>query len=353
MGIGLKIMYNFELIESKNCQPVIDLVINHQPKNIIFFNGTEYFVPVHFCNYLEKLIVVLKQYNTMLYIVLGGIYPLISDCEKFNGTNIKIIQWSTYILHWGNKDLINQYGKDMRFVNINKNFEKLFVSYNRRNRLHRCIMMDLLKKHELMNYGKISWLQPKADLSENYTFKYWNEKYMEIDINNSQFYMTKELEYINVFLNLVVETSSTQTFVTEKTYKSLLIGQPFICFGGKNQNKVLEQFGFKLYTEIFDYDFDSEDDLYVRAEGLVMNIIKIKDKNYYELYDLIKEKIQFNKKRILDILKYDEYIPEELVTLYNDFKSEFNNEIKRYGNEGIDFSKSNVLNKVYKGKNLL
>ena len=57
--------------------------------------------------------------------------------------------------------------------------------------------------------------------------------------------------------NLICETDVTQLdfFVTEKTLRSLAIGQPFIVYGQVNFYNKLKQLGFDVYDELYDTNF--------------------------------------------------------------------------------------------------
>jgi hypothetical protein len=91
-----------------------------------------------------------------------------------------------------------------------------------------------------------------------------------------------------------------------------------------NQNNVLQDFGFKLYDELFDYSFDGEKELHFRIGGLINILYDLKDIDMNELYDKVKDKIIFNKNRALDIIENDPYIPIEFVNFYNQNIDKFN-----------------------------
>ena len=59
--------------------------------------------------------------------------------------------------------------------------------------------------------------------------------------------------------NLICETDVTQLdfFVTEKTLRSLAIGQPFIVYGQVNFYKKLKQLGFNVYDDLYDTNFST------------------------------------------------------------------------------------------------
>jgi hypothetical protein len=297
--------------------------IKKQPKNVLFFNPTEFGIYLNFNeiqNNVNEIYVLLEKFDVNLFILNGGFNEI--DSINLSHEKIKHIQWSTYLLHFTNHNLL----VNLKHTFENKNFEKLFVSYNRRITPHRCLMMDLLKKEELMDYGKISWLNvTNSNYDFKYDFQYWNQSYMKIDdfsdINHPA--KVKDILKTNVLFNLITESRDEYMFVTEKTYKSIFLEQCFLCFGEIHQNKILEHIGFKLYDEIFDYDFDSNSDINKRANGIIDNIKKLKDKNYNVLYELIKDKIKYNKEIANQILNKDTFIPNEFIDLYNQSPNEF------------------------------
>jgi hypothetical protein len=113
----------------------------------------------------------------------------------------------------------------------------------------------------------------------------------------------------NALIELVSETSKEVAFITEKTFRPILLEQPFICLGAVNQNLDLVKYGFELYDEIFDYSFDSKPNLEDRIKGIIENLNKIKDEDYYQLYNLLEPKIKRNKERMFSLLENDPFNP--------------------------------------------
>lgn len=247
--------------------------------------------------------------------------------------NIKTLHWPTYYLHWTYDQIKSNYSEyDIETLGVEKNFEKLYINYNHRVHYHRCLMIDDLVKFKLFDYGFNSWIYINNEFTNNYDFKYWKPEVLKIDEFNLGFTVngddimtdtnlfTESLLKPNSFLNLVTETNIHVMFLSEKTWKPILLEQPFIILGSRNQNLELLKYGFKLYDEIFDYSFDSEEDLQFRVVGIINNLNRIKNKDYNELYDLIKEKIKFNKNRALQIIKNYEYFPIELIEMVSKIK---------------------------------
>lgn len=108
---------------------------------------------------------------------------------------------------------------------------------------------------------------------------------------------TIPLEYHLSAVEIVLESYVLEgIFYTEKTWKPILLGKPFITIGPKNYYKKLKKMGFLLYDELFDYDFDSEKSLKNRIDNITQQIIDLsKDDTFYDKLDKVKDKIIYNK----------------------------------------------------------
>jgi hypothetical protein len=321
-------------------QPIIDLVKEKKPEVVIYHypleTATEWITHSWNSNkgnfildpYLLELDKVLVEYNCKFYLILGCHYPELYNVYNNLFKNFELLYWPTYLIthtYQALKDLyLGHRGLDgpmkVQDLCINKNFDKLYLNYNNKARYHRCLMIDELIHHDLFKDGINSWNMLISESGvfdiiayegqQSYDFKYWKEERINVDG-----YKIKERgfadEYTDMilnpgcFMNLVCETSKELPFVTEKTYRPILIEQPFLCFGAKNQNKELLKYGFELYDEIFDYSFDSLENVEDRVLGIIENLKNIRGKNYYELYDMILPKIKRNKERALFLYEDD------------------------------------------------
>jgi len=211
----------------------------------------------------------------------------------------------------------------MKHVETHNEFKKLFMCLNNRSHTHRSKLIDSIFKNDLFQYGEISWRQVDKFLNQH-IFKYWEETKMKIGGDkyeqswNDDFYFNS-----NCFLNLVSESNSERLFFSEKTFKPILGEQAFLCYGFPNQNLYLKNYGFELYDEIFDYEFDSNPLLESRVDGIIKNLNSIKTHDPKELYDLTKEKIKHNKDNAISILKNDVYISTEIRELFHKHKEYF------------------------------
>jgi hypothetical protein len=325
-------------VHGLNTTKVVEKLKRFKCKTFILWQILEYYAP-QFMEYLEwdyakhkehsENIKIFEQTlienNITFYVVLGGEMREESFINYINHPikNFKFLFWPTALLHYTYYGLKNNYG-NVEDLKVTDNFEKLFINYNGKPRYHRAMMMDYLHKYNLLNYGKSTW----HGKSFEYDFKYWNEHDILIDDYNSKCVgtiYTKELLQPNTLFSLVTESThhKSHLFFTEKTYRQILLEHPFIVLGPINQNLKLTNYGFKIYDEIFDYSFDEISDVKYRILGIIDNILDLKDLDYNKLYEIIKEKVKFNKNRAIEIVNHDGHIPIEIVNLYKENKDCF------------------------------
>jgi hypothetical protein len=79
-------------------------------------------------------------------------------------------------------------------------------------------------------------------------------------------------QYIDTYFSLVSESSSDYVFITEKTYKPIIAGHPFIILSGTGAYKHLHDLGFKTFEPWIDESFDQEPDLDRRVEMIAQQV---------------------------------------------------------------------------------
>lgn len=219
---------------------------------------------------------------------------------------VQVIRWPLYWLSetlvrmgWYNND---NYNKELgnNFSKIDsKNFSQTFICMNKRPKRHRFITMDMLAKYGLIENNAVTWREEY--IQKDYKLQYWNQKQIFLDqTDTSQLFIQEKLpkEYATSCLQLVTETEDDIFFLTEKTAVPLLFGKPFLVSTSKDYHKILAEFGFQLYTEIFDYSFDSVENHVERIDKLVQNFYRYKHYNSDQLSDLynkVKDKVLYNR----------------------------------------------------------
>lgn len=63
-------------------------------------------------------------------------------------------------------------------------------------------------------------------------------------------------------------------FWSEKTFRSIYHLQPFLIFGQRHANLKLQDYGYKIFDNNFDYSFDEEHDTYKRWSKLRVEVEK-------------------------------------------------------------------------------
>lgn len=78
--------------------------------------------------------------------------------------------------------------------------------------------------------------------------------------------------YNQSYFNLIVETDldyEHSFFLTEKTIKSLIVGQPFVVVSNSRHLENLRQIGFRTFNDLWDESYDSIEDFRSRVDAVV------------------------------------------------------------------------------------
>jgi len=150
------------------------------------------------------------------------------------------------------------------------------------------------------NPFKISCAKNK-NLSEFSQFYYEDDKLILEDLIH---YVP--IEFLKSNVNIVCESYCEDSVMyTEKTWKSIYYGKPFLILGAKNQNVKLKQLGFFIYDDVFNYEFDRQDDIITRMNMLILEIkkfINLNPEDFKKILKKIEYKVVLNKKTYEKIL---------------------------------------------------
>ena len=333
-------------LSNTTSQELIDAIINRTPgySMIIVQHWTEweYSNLGEFRNF-ETLIDYANHFEIPLIIPLGssGTGPLLHDPADNRYRNLNLIFIPNYLFvmyfrayrykpYWLPKV------KDITNNDLNCDLSYLFISLNNRPHLHRCMLMDLLAKEDLISKGAMSWNSQSRNwgpddrnisYTEWYQFRYWQPELLILD-NRSEETLARgggwELQlpwqFSKSWMQIVPESSDTTVFFTEKVIPSLLFCKPFLVAGGPYYHKVLTDFGFQLYDELFDYSFDSELDLEKRLQLIVDNVNRYRNYSFEQLATLrqsIMPKLIHNKLNFIKVATDVSVWPQQIVDLIN------------------------------------
>ena len=146
-------------------------------------------------------------------------------------------------------------------------------------------------------------------------------KYYGYDYAKTPWYLYNLVpdEYLESAVNFVCETQTDlATHITEKTIKNFFYKKPFLTFASKHYYKFLQESGFELYDELFDYSFDEVDEYGKRLKMYINECEKILQMDLNDLISIIngfKDKLEHNY-RICEEISYQMF-PEEVVDKYD------------------------------------
>jgi len=160
--------------------------------------------------------------------------------------------------------------------------DKWFLNYNRVLRTHRCQLVAELKLRGLAQHGLISFV-PTGEFYKGFTQTVEDilnadqnvspeskEKYIPLlqdrmvidDYNITTNGPVVADHYETTILSVVTETAWNQKeiFISEKTFKAIANGHPFIIVGPAGFLKKLRELGFKTFTGVLNEYYDEVED---------------------------------------------------------------------------------------------
>ncbi len=272
-----------------------------------------YFVPeecrLFFLDYLEEVYKILEENDCTLEIWLGNFEEkqgILTIGIRLPNDRISVVNWNTFLMY---RSLYHYFHKHTKVDCKRLDIDKPFVCLNNRLNSYRCKMMEALAKNNLIDKGYVSWLKLFDDKIFDDIFENFDNKPMYIDTESTAKTMSKisqkivEEQYFKGFVNVISEGEILIKDISEKTFYAILHKKPFLILGAPKIHKKLQDLGFLLYDNIFDYAFDEEMDLDIRIDGIIQNIKLIENKDYNQLYKQLLPKLNYNYNKYIEILK--------------------------------------------------
>jgi nucleoside-diphosphate-sugar epimerase len=230
---------------------------------------------------------------------------LVDEVRKQRGLNFKCHPVSIFDSWIDYRILKNE------IVNFNPIDEKyLMLSYNRNPRPHRIHLVNELIKNDLFDKGKISL--GKFDSHDEYD-KLSEMTPIEIDrtLDINWAANIEISDYESTFISVVTETliDTSILFMSEKIWKPIVVGHPFILLGNVNTLSYLKDQGYKTFEKWIDESYDQEPDHHKKIDKVIKELNKFKSKSLEELMKIRKEMYEvciFNRNKFVEIIK-DKY----------------------------------------------
>jgi|TARA_B100000073_G_scaffold264225_1_gene223908 hypothetical protein len=209
--------------------------------------------------------------------------------------------------------LKNNFNK-LNYVNRQPNlFYKDFLCMLRRPHKQRKFLLSLLKSEGLYDKGYVSHIWDGVTIEDNYD-------YLDIkdDGKNPAPFDDWDLDiafnyYVNSRLSVVSESSidtirsetlQQTSFWSEKIFKPITLGHPFISVCNKGGLTFLKSLGFKVFDNIFDTSYERHGvESWGNTVSCVVNELKrIIDMNYSanDWYDLVKDDVCHNQQVLME-----------------------------------------------------
>ena len=237
---------------------------------------------------------------------------------------------------------------DQRFIRprTKRTFKKKFLNFNRRWRIHRPMLVALLKSLNLLEYGYVSlahsddnknWPDVWYDIIEmnkhyhcNDTVTLLNNNKEDI-VNMPSLYLDQPNLTINQFgvkiasmhyyeesyFSAVTETNffNGPRFLTEKIFKPVIHRHSFILASTPKSLEYIRSLGYKTFSPIFNEDYDLEENPCKRMIMIVTEIERLcnlSDDEWTSMLIELDKICDYN----FDILKSKTRI-EDYITFYN------------------------------------
>jgi hypothetical protein len=180
----------------------------------------------------------------------------------------------------------NKYNGDI--VNFNPTNDKfLYLSYNRTFRHQRVYFLWDLYKKNLLDKGLVSFYEVRnrshfSDVDPEFLNYLIKRTPLVIDSNYDLYYnLACNIhldDYENTFISLITESlvDKGTLFFSEKIWKPIMVGHPFMLFGNQHSLKYLKNLGYRTFDKWIDESYDDEPEMTKRSQMIVEQLNKFK-----------------------------------------------------------------------------
>lgn len=279
---------------------------------LILVNGLEGYIGSENNDDLEILDSWIKEINISpksVFLLSGNLF--IDEIAKNRGIEYKCVPISIFD-NWVNYHLMKERTGPISFNPRDNKF--LYLSYNRNVRPHRIHFLSNMLSKNLLDLGKVSLnkFSYTENLDDDHPISQL-QKRTPIEIDRGLDYNWANdialQDYEDTFISIVTEslTDKYTLFLSEKIWKPISCGHPFMVLGNKGTLKKLKEFGFKTFEKWFDESYDNEEEMNVRSQMITNEIEKFKDKTIEELKEIRNEMIEvceYNRTKYIQMVTH-------------------------------------------------
>ena len=177
------------------------------------------------------------------------------------------------------------------------------------------LLEDKVPSHHLGDHEYLSTVGSFVDFLAKYGKEYTDglEVDAKMDINHA---VSINLNFYNdTYITLTTETLAEegQLFFSEKTFKPISVGHPFIHLGGKGSLAKLKEFGYKTFDNWWDESYDSIHDWRDRVQAvqrLTSKICAMEGSTVKSMVDEMEEVVLHNIDNYYNNNRLYEYLDE-------------------------------------------
>jgi hypothetical protein len=202
----------------------------------------------------------------------------------------------------------------------------LYINLNRVPRFHRCFLIEELNNENLLRLGyntlAFKEFPEKFDayLDEYPNTNIPNQKFDILDVNDFKNENPNDIVPLKhcrkSFLYITTETvvDSEKLFFSEKTYKPLAIGMPFMLLGNPGTLQELREQGFITFAPWWDENYDLDLSLENRVKIITKNLRKLSEYSVDDLKHIRSEMAEVvgHNQNLYRVLKRKNYLSESI-----------------------------------------
>ena len=226
--------------------------------------------------------------------------------------------------------LLNEISKD-------KKRKYHFITHNRNPRLHKHILMSMLLRDDNLDKGIVSlggksfpaWKEPMErlvkDSNKQKDLERYKQKLLEISplviedslkdaLSDSHVHasslspqMLLKDSFQNAYFQIATESvySNNDTmYLSEKVFKPMMYGLPFIYVGARHSLQMLKELGFRTFDKFIDESYDDVKDNYDRLESIAKEVDRLCGLSLEELHDLYHDNFDIIEHNYNHLLNY-------------------------------------------------
>jgi hypothetical protein len=179
---------------------------------------------------------------------------------------------------------------------------------------------DLMSRAEPLQYLPSHY---EVDFYKDYIGKHSNETNVKMTLFNNEWgeaYIKPE-PYIDTYFSLVTETvfSGTNSFRTEKIWKPIMMGHPWIAVANRSFYRDLRNMGFRTFNDVVDESFDLIDNPHDRIERISQVVKDLCTSNLTQFMLQCKDTCKYNQQVLLDYqINHVSKFPQQFVDFLRD-----------------------------------